>query len=149
MISCFCCQPKNLGRRALLASAVAVAAMPAMAQTSPASGGPVDPALIEDLVAGNRILYDQNVVDGFGHISVRHPKDPNRYLLSKSMAPALVTADDIIEYDLDSNPVNANGRTSYLERFIHGEIYKVRPDVMAVVHSHSAGIIPFADTSVP
>ena len=149
MITCFCCKPGNLGRRALLASAVAVAAFPAFAQTVPASGGPVDPEVIEDLVAGNRILYDQNVVDGFGHISVRHPKDPNRFLLSKSMAPALVTADDIIEYDLDSNPVNANGRTSYLERFIHGEIYKVRPDVMAVVHSHSAGVIPFADTGVP
>jgi ribulose-5-phosphate 4-epimerase/fuculose-1-phosphate aldolase len=149
MISCFCCQPSSLGRRALLASAVAFAAIPARAETTPASGGPVDPALIEDLVAGNRILYDQNVVDGFGHISVRHPKDPNRYLLSKSMAPALVTADDIVEYDLDSNPVNANGRTSYLERFIHGEIYKVRPDVMSVVHSHSAGVIPFADTGVP
>ena len=149
MITCFCCKPSSLGRRALLAGAVVVAAFPAHAQTAPASAGPVDPAVIEDLVAGNRILYDQNVVDGFGHISVRHPKDPNRYLLSKSMAPALVTADDIVEYDLDSNPVNANGHTSYLERFIHGEIYKARPDVMAVVHSHSAGVIPFADTGVP
>ena len=149
MITCFCCQPSGLGRRALLASAIAVAAFPARAQTAPASAGLADPALIEDLVAGNRILYDQKVVDGFGHLSVRHNKDPNRYLLSKSMAPALVTADDIIEYDLDSNPVNANGRTSYLERFIHGEISKVRPDVMAVVHSHSAGVIPFADTGVP
>jgi ribulose-5-phosphate 4-epimerase/fuculose-1-phosphate aldolase len=80
---------------------------------------------------------------------VRHDKDPNRYLLSRSMAPALVTRDDIIEYDLDDNPVNANGRSSYLERFIHGEIYKVRPDVKAVVHSHSPAVIPFADTAVP
>ena len=97
MQACFCCPP--LGRRALLASAVAIAALPAKAQ--PASAGPADPKLIEDMVAGNRVLYDQGVVDGFGHISVRHDKDPNRYLLSKSMAPALVTADDIIEYDLD------------------------------------------------
>lgn len=149
MLTCFCCQPMRLGRRTLLASAAALTALPARAQTVPASGGPVDPAVIEDLVAGNRILYDQNVVDGFGHISVRHPTNANRYLLSKSMAPALVTADDIIEYDLDSNPVNANGRTSYLERFIHGEIYQARPDVMAVVHSHSPGVIPFADTGVP
>ena len=148
MIACFCGQPHALGRRFLLASAVAAVALPAHAQTAPASAGPADPALIEDLVAGNRILYDQNVVDGFGHISVRHNKDPNRYLLSRSMAPALVTADDIIEYDLDSNPVNANGRTSYLERFIHGEIYKARPDVIAVVHSHSPGVLPFADTGV-
>ena len=148
MIACFCGQPHALGRRFLLASAVAAAALPARAQNVPASAGPADPALIEDLVAGNRILYDQNVVDGFGHISVRHNKDPNRYLLSRSMAPALVTADDIIEYDLDSNPVNANGRSSYLERFIHGEIYKARPDVKAIVHSHSPGILPFADTGV-
>lgn len=149
MISCFCCRPAGLGRRALLASAAIALASPAIADTAPASAGPVDAALTDDLVAGNRILYDQNVVDGFGHISVRHPKDPNRYLLSKSMAPALVTAEDIIEYDLDSNAVNANGRTSYLERFIHGEIYKARPDVMSVVHSHSAGVIPFADSKVP
>lgn len=149
MIACACCQPTSLGRRALLASAVAVAVFPARAETTPASAGPADPALIEDLVAGNRILYDQNVVDGFGHISVRHNKDPNRYLLARSMAPALVTADDIIEYDLDSNPVNANGRTSYLERFIHGEIYKARPDVMSVVHSHSPGVIPFANAKTP
>jgi len=148
MIACFCGQPHALGRRALLASAVAAAATAARAQSAPASAGPADPVLIEELVAGNRILYDQNVVDGFGHISVRHNKDPNRYLLSRSMAPALVTADDILEYDLDSNPVNANGRTSYLERFIHGEIYKVRPDVKAIVHSHSPGILPFADTGV-
>ena len=149
MTSCFCCLPSGLGRRALLASAAFAIAESARAGTTPPSAGPADPALIDDLVAGNRILYDQNVVDGFGHISVRHPKDPNRYLLSRSMAPALVTADDLIEYDLDSNPVNANGRTSYLERFIHGEIYKVRPDVIAVVHSHSSSVIPFADTGVP
>lgn len=146
MPQCFCCGALTLGRRGLFAAAAA-AALSAGAQ--PASAGPADPALLEDLVAANHILADQGVVDGFGHVSVRHDKDPGRYLLSRSMAPALVSRDDIIEYDLDSNPVNANGRASYLERFIHGAIYQARPDVMAVVHSHSPAVIPFADTGVP
>jgi ribulose-5-phosphate 4-epimerase/fuculose-1-phosphate aldolase len=154
MSVCAFCRPAGPGRRVFLATAVAAAALPyrpriARGQTAPGSAGPLDPGLLDDLVAANRILYDQGVVDGFGHVSVRHDKDPNRYLLSRSMAPALVTRDDIIEYDLDDNPVNANGRSSYLERFIHGEIYKVRPDVKAVVHSHSPAVIPFADTAVP
>ncbi len=88
------------------------------------------------------------MVDGFGHVSARHDRDANRYLLSRSMAPALVTADDILEYDLDNAPVDPRGRTSYLERFIHGAIYQARPDVMAVVHSHSPAVIPFANTGV-
>jgi ribulose-5-phosphate 4-epimerase/fuculose-1-phosphate aldolase len=103
---------------------------------------------IEDLVAANRILAGQGVVDGYGHVSVRHERDPNRYLLSRSLAPELVSADDIMEYDLDSNPVDATGSAMYLERFIHGEIYKVRPDVMAVVHHHSPSVIPFAASTV-
>jgi ribulose-5-phosphate 4-epimerase/fuculose-1-phosphate aldolase len=154
MSICLCCAPRPLGRRGFLATAVFAAALPAAAsparaQTPPASAGPANPVLLDDLVAANRILYDQGVVDGFGHVSVRHDKDPNRYLLSRSMAPALVTRDDIIEYDLDSNPVDAQNRVSYLERFIHGELYKARPDVIAVVHSHSPAVIPFADTAVP
>ncbi len=150
MATCLCCGPASLGRRGFLA-AVAMSAMEpsARAQTPPASAGPANAVLLDDLVAANRILFDQGVVDGFGHVSVRHDKDPNRYLLSRSMAPALVTKDDIIEYDLDSNPVDAQGRTSYLERFIHGELYKARPDIVAVVHSHSPAVIPFADTAVP
>jgi HCOMODA/2-hydroxy-3-carboxy-muconic semialdehyde decarboxylase len=132
------------GRRRLLAGAMAAIAAPEVSRAQT----PVNAGLIDDLVAANRILYDQGVVDGFGHVSARHDKDPNRYLLSRSMAPALVTADDIMEYDLDSNPADAKGRTSYLERFIHGEIYKARPDVMAIVHSHSPAVLPFADTSV-
>lgn len=149
---CLCCGPASSGRRGFLATGVAAIAAttwPARAQTPPASAGAADPALLDDLVAANRILYDQNVVDGFGHVSVRHDKDPNRYLLSRSMAPALVTRDDILEYDLDSNPVDAKGRASYLERFIHGELFKSRPDVIAIVHSHSPAVIPFADTAVP
>jgi len=120
-----------------------------LAQTPPATAGPVDPKLIEDLVAANRILADQGVVDGYGHVSVRHEKSADRYLMSRSIAPELVTAADIMEYDLDSTAVDARGRTSYLERFIHGEIYRVRPDVRAIVHNHSPSVIPFGVTGVP
>ena len=110
-------------------------------QQDPASAGPASPQFIEDLVAANRVLADQGVVDGFGHVSVRHDKDPNRYLISRSLAPALVTAADILEYDLDSRPVESRGRNLYSEVYIHGEIYKVRPDVKAVVHSHAPSVI--------
>jgi ribulose-5-phosphate 4-epimerase/fuculose-1-phosphate aldolase len=103
-----------------------------------------DPALVAQLVTANHILYDQGVVDGFGHVSVRHDKNPNRYLLARNMAPGNVTADDIVEFTLDGEAVNANGRRVYLERFIHGEIYRKRPDVMAVVHSHSHSIVPLS-----
>jgi HCOMODA/2-hydroxy-3-carboxy-muconic semialdehyde decarboxylase len=115
---------------------------------APASGGPVDPALIEDLVAGSRILAAEGVLDGYGHVSMRHPGNPERYLMSRSLAPALVTPDDIMELDLDSNPVDARGRTMFRERFIHGMIFRARPDVMAVVHSHSPAVIPFGITQV-
>jgi len=107
------------------------------------SGGSVANDLIDDLAAASRILAAQGVVDGFGHVSMRHPEAADRYFLSQSMAPALVTPNDIIEYDLDSNSCNANGRSGFLERFIHGEIYRARPDVMSVVHSHSPSVIPF------
>src|ERR1700704_6079278 len=108
-----------------------------------ASGGTVAAGLLQDLAAASRILAAQGVVDGFGHVSMRHPRAPERYLMARSIAPALVTPEDILEYDLDSNPCNANGRSSFLERFIHGEIYRVRPDVMSIVHSHSSSVIPF------
>jgi len=145
----------GIGRRGFLSGgALAVAALLASpgrsrAETGPASAGPASPGLVEDLVAANRILVDQGVLDGYGHVSARHDRDPNRYLLSRSIAPELVTAADIMEYDLDSNPVDARGRTSYLERFIHGEVYKARPDVLAVVHSHSPSVVPFGVTGVP
>lgn len=136
----------------LLAMVFALSLQPASAQTAaqppaPTSAGPIDPALMQDLVVANRVLTDLNVIDGFGHVSMRHPTDANRYLMGRSVAPALVTADDIMEYDLDSNPVDAKGRASFLERFIHGEIYKARPDVKAIVHTHSPGIIPFSVSS--
>lgn len=100
--------------------------------------------LIQDLVVANHILYDQNVVDAFGHISVRHDKRPDRFLLARNMAPGRVTAEDIVEFTLDGEAVNANGRRVYLERFIHGELYRRRPDVNSVVHSHSHAIVPLS-----
>jgi ribulose-5-phosphate 4-epimerase/fuculose-1-phosphate aldolase len=132
-----------------LAFAVEIGQRSAAAQTAPPSGGPVDPATIEDLVAANRILAQEGILDAYGHVSIRHPSNPGRYLLSRSLAPILVTAQDILEYDLDSNPVAPKGRTSVLERFIHGEIYKARPDVKAVIHSHSPTVVPFSVTQVP
>ena len=116
---------------------------------APATAGPVDATVLEDLVAANRILVDQGVLDGYGHVSVRHPADPQRYLMARSIAPELVTAADVMEYDLDSTPVDARGRTTYLERFIHGEIYRARPDVKAVVHDHSPSVIPFGVSTTP
>jgi ribulose-5-phosphate 4-epimerase/fuculose-1-phosphate aldolase len=101
-------------------------------------------SLIDELVTANHILFDQGVVDGFGHVSVRHPEASNRFLLARSIAPSLVTAADIMEFDLDGNPLDASGRTLYLERFIHSEIYRARPDVGAVVHSHSPAVVPFS-----
>ena len=101
--------------------------------------------LLEDLVAANRILADQGVLDAYGHVSARSPADPRRFLLSRSLAPSLVTADDVMEHGEDSEPVG-DSRKPYLERFIHGEIYRRRPDVMAVVHSHSPSVIPFGIT---
>jgi ribulose-5-phosphate 4-epimerase/fuculose-1-phosphate aldolase len=108
-----------------------------------------DRAQIEDLVAANRILSDQGVVDGFGHVSARHEEDATRFLLARSMAPGLVMADDIMEFDLDGSALDPRGRTLYVERFIHSEIYKAHPEVRAIVHSHSPSIIPFGVTSVP
>jgi ribulose-5-phosphate 4-epimerase/fuculose-1-phosphate aldolase len=118
------------------------------AQTPVAVSG-VDAALIEDIVIGSRILAEFGVLDGFGHVSARHPANPNHFLMSRSLAPALVTADDIMEFDLDGNAVGNGGRSVFLERFIHSEIYKARPDVMSVVHAHSPGVVPFTVSQVP
>jgi ribulose-5-phosphate 4-epimerase/fuculose-1-phosphate aldolase len=108
-----------------------------------------DKRTIEDLVAANRILYAQSVLDGYGHVSVRHDSNPDRFWLSRSMAPGLVTGNDIMEFDLSGEPVDAQGRPTYAERFIHSEIYRRRPEVKAIVHSHSPAVIPFGVTSVP
>ena len=101
---------------------------------------------LDDLVVANHILYAEGVVDGFGHVSTRHPERPDRFLLARSMAPALVAAGDLMEFDLDGNATGGDARRPYLERFIHGAIYKARPDVSAVVHSHSPSVIPFGVT---
>jgi len=103
--------------------------------------------VIGELVEANHILFDQGVVDGFGHVSVRHPHAEDRFLLARSVAPAMATADDIVEFDLDGNAIDGHGRTLYLERFIHSEIYRARPDVGAVVHSHSPAVVPFSVVS--
>jgi ribulose-5-phosphate 4-epimerase/fuculose-1-phosphate aldolase len=133
----------------VVALALLAGRLDASAQTPSASLPGVDPALLEDVVVGSRILADFGVVDGFGHVSARHPTNPNHFLMSRSLAPALVTADDIMEFDLDGNAVDARGRSVFVERFIHAEIYRVRPDVMSVVHTHSPGVIPFSVSNVP
>ncbi len=104
---------------------------------------------IEDLVAADRILASHEIFDAYGHVSVRGERNPQRYFMARSLAPALVTAGDILEYDLDSNAINARGAALFLERFIHGEVYKARPDVRAVVHCHTPSLIPFGATDVP
>ena len=109
---------------------------------------PVHP-IVDDLVAANRILAGLGVLDGFGHVSARHPDHADRYLLSRSLAPELVAREDITTYDLASNPQEGDKRQPYLERFIHGEIYARRPDVHAIVHSHAASVVPFSTTAVP
>src|ERR1700732_1873867 len=120
----------------------------ARAQTQAAPVAGVDAGLIEDIVVGSRILADFGVLDGFGHVSARHPTNPNHFLMSRSLAPALVHADAIMEFDLEGNAVGNSGRSVFLERFIHSEIYKARPDVMSVVHTHSPGVIPFSVSKV-
>ncbi len=103
-----------------------------------------DPTLVDDLVTANHILFHQGVLDAFGHVSVRHDKDPECFLLARNMAPARVGAGDILAFTLDGDPIDSKGRPVYLERFIHGEIYRSRPDVMAIVHSHSPSVVPFS-----
>ena len=104
---------------------------------------------LRDLVAAYRILAAHGVIDAYGHVSLRSPRNPQRYYLARALAPELVTAGDLIEYDLDSRPIDEGGRESVRERFIHGEIFKARPEVMAVVHNHSPSVVPFSVTGVP
>jgi ribulose-5-phosphate 4-epimerase/fuculose-1-phosphate aldolase len=108
------------------------------------SGDSAVSTAMKELVAANHILFHLGVVDGFGHVSVRYPDRPNRFLLSRSMAPALVSLSDILEFDLNGDPVVPDGPAAYLERFIHSEIYRTRPDVVSVVHSHSPAVVPFS-----
>ena len=141
-------------RRGLIAAGLAAALAPAVAppraSAQPAASADApDPQLVDDLVAANRILADQGVLDGFGHVSARHDKRPDRFLLARSMAPALVTAADLMTFDLDGAPAGGDTRQPYLERFIHSAIYRARPDVKAVVHSRSPAVLPFGVTRTP
>ena len=141
-------------RRAFVGSLVAGAALNGIrgqgaSSQQGASAGVPDPSLIADLVAGNHILVRKGVMQINGHLSARHPANPNRFLLSRAIAPEIVQAGDIMEFDLDSNAIDARGRAAYSERFIHGEIYRARPDVMAVVHAHTSSMLPFATSDIP
>jgi HCOMODA/2-hydroxy-3-carboxy-muconic semialdehyde decarboxylase len=128
-------------RRRFVLAAGASMALPALVRSQNRT------ALIEDVIAANHILYSQGIVDAFGHVSVR--LSANRFLLSRSIAPAQVTPADIMEWDLDANPATADKRAGYRERFIHSEIFRARPEVMSVVHCHAASLIPFGITGVP
>ena len=109
----------------------------------------MDRVVLDDLAAASRILVDQGVFDAAGHVSMRHPDNPDRFLMSRSLAPALVTAADIMEFTLDCDPTDAHGRRPFIERYLHGGIYRKRPDVMAVAHGHSAAVIPFGLVPTP
>ena len=108
-----------------------------------------DAATLNNIVVANHILANEEVVDAFGHISFRHPEDPEKYLLSRARAPELIEADDIVTYRLDGEAINADDRRPYSERMIHGAIYEQRPDVNVVIHNHSYEVIPFASTGTP
>ncbi len=101
---------------------------------------------IEDLVIASRTCAEHGVIDAYGHVSVRSEADPNRYFMSRSIAPELITESDILEFDLDSQPIVPNGPPGYNERYIHGEIYKLRPEINAIVHNHSHSVVPFSCT---
>jgi HCOMODA/2-hydroxy-3-carboxy-muconic semialdehyde decarboxylase len=123
--------------------------IPAHAQQPAAAAAAADAMTIADLVSANLILARQGVLDASGTVSIRSPRRADRYLLSRAIAPALVTAADVMEYDLESRPVDVRGRASSPERFIHSEIYRIRQDVRAVVHCHTASLIPFSISRVP
>lgn len=135
----------GMATQCLHAAAQSVADPPLTGATLPAS----DAERITELVIANHILADKGVVDGFGHISVRSADNPRHYFMARSVAPALVTRGDILEFDENSQAVDAHGQALYGERFIHGEIYRARTDVYAVVHSHSSEVLPFTVTKAP
>ena len=146
---CFGQPIKSVGLASVVMLALLAGLTPGRAQTSTTPFPSDTAALIDDIVIGSRILAEFGVLDGFGHVSARDPANPSHFLMSRSLAPALVTAGDIMAFDLDGNAIDGGNRSVFLERFIHGEIYKARPDVMAVVHTHSPGVIPFSVSQVP
>jgi HCOMODA/2-hydroxy-3-carboxy-muconic semialdehyde decarboxylase len=119
-----------------------------LASAQVAQDGP-DPAQVSELVLANHILANEGVLDAYGHVSARDPRHPDRFLLSRAAPAGAVTASDIVEYDLNAQPVSNPNAGGYIERYIHAEIYRARPDVMAIIHSHSADVIPFTVTNVP
>jgi HCOMODA/2-hydroxy-3-carboxy-muconic semialdehyde decarboxylase len=106
-------------------------------------------AAIRDLVTANHILANENVVDAYGHVSIRHPENPERFLLSCSRSPEFVDVDDILEFGFDGQPIAVGGKKPYLERFIHAGVYAARPEVNAVIHSHAADVLPFTISTRP
>ena len=140
----------NTKKLRLASSAIALllGAASVWGQANPTSAGPVDPLLLEDLALSYRILTDRGIMDGLGHSSIRHPANPNRYLISRNRATGLVTPADLMELDLDSRPVDPSAR-SYQEVHIHAEIYKVRPDVNAVIHHHAPGTVSWGMGKIP
>ncbi len=136
-------------RREFLAAAGAAVAARGLRAQDAAPHASADGALAADIVAANHILYAKQIVDGFGHVSARTASGAQHFLLSRSLPPAQVMAGDVIEYGLDGNPANGDKRSGYLERFIHCEVYRARPDVMSVVHCHAPSLIPFGITREP
>lgn len=137
-------------RVVLWLSAGLLAAAALSGQSARSSGQPVaNRELLEELATAYHILANTGVVDAYGHVSVRNPADPSHYFLQRNLPPALSTAADLVEYDLDSKPIAANAPAGFTERYIHGEIYRARPDVMAVVHFHAPEVIPFGVSGVP
>lgn len=135
---------------AALAAPAGAPAQPAPAKAAPAKAADLDAhtKAIADVVLANHILADQGVVDGFGHVSIRDPSDPGKFLMARSIAPETVTAADVLVHDLDGNTPAPATVKLYLERFIHAEIYRSRPDVFAIVHCHAPALIPFGVTGV-
>jgi ribulose-5-phosphate 4-epimerase/fuculose-1-phosphate aldolase len=139
----------SYGRVVMVFCAAAALSVVLAAQASKSAQGSANGTLIDDLVVANRILANENILDGLGHISVRSLQRPDRFFLSRDLAPGLVTAADLVEYDLDGNPVNAKAPQGYRERFLHAAIFKARPNVNSVVHSHMPSVLPFTDVTMP
>ena len=144
---------RSMLTRSLLALSLAAAGRSVFAQPSRDEAAPAPPldALPEfrRVVAANRILANEGVVDAFGHVSVRDPRNSARFVMARSRSPALVELGDLMEFELDGTPVDARGRTVYGERMIHAAVYEARADVQSVVHDHSPGLLPFTITSAP
>lgn len=133
----------------VLAASVALTTVLTAQSGKPASTPVGNGTLLDDLVVANRILANENILDGLGHVSVRSLQRPDHFFLARDVAPGIVTAADLVEYDLDGNPVNPKAPQGYRERFLHAAIFKARPDVNSVVHSHMPSVLPFTDVTVP